>query len=362
MPSRRALLRWGLPFAFWSIPAALLTVIYVVEHRIGFGKAFLQGGVVWYYWALATPFVLMVARRYPLESLRTIKGFFVHLGAALATGGLYGLVYAVHSIALDTVPPTVTSLQHFVVMSVIFCMIFGGVFYTTIVSIGFALEYQERLRQREVAASQMEARLVEAQLNTLRMQIQPHFLFNTLNTIAMYVRDGDRATSVRLLTRLSELLRHLLDAGHAQEVPLQVELEQLRRYLEIEGSRFSDRLRVTVDVPTELQDAFVPNLVLQPLIENAIRHGVAAHAAAGAVQLTARRENGRLSLTLRNEGPPLPSGWSVSQASGIGLRNTVLRLQHLYGAQAELKIDNCDGGVCVEVQLPYRTTPVVNGA
>ncbi len=361
MVSRRFLLRWGVPFALWSIPATLLTVLTALERNGSLFEAFLDQGVVWYYWALATPLVLLLAGRHPLESLRTFRGLAIHITAGLLAGSLFGLAYGLYFVALDNVPPEVRSVRHFILMGVLFWTFFGLVFYTTIASIGFALAYQERLRERELAASRLEARLVEAQLNTLRMQLQPHFLFNTLNTIAMYVRDGDRSTSIRLLTRLSELLRHLLDAGHAQEVPLQMELEHLRRYLDIEGSRFSDRLRVTLDVPVELQDAFVPNLVLQPLIENAIRHGVAARAAAGTVELIARRDNGRLALTLRNDGPPLPVGWSLAETRGIGLRNTALRLQHLYGGLAALDVQNCEGGVTVRIELPYRTTPMADG-
>jgi two-component sensor histidine kinase len=361
MISRRLLLRWGVPFAFWSIPAALLTVLTASERQVSLLRAFVEQGAVWYYWALVTPLVLALARRYPIEPPRTVRGLLVHMPAGVLAGCIFGLVYGLYLTALGAIPDEVTSLRSFILKGMIFWTFFGLVFYTTIVSIGFALAYQERLRERELASSRLEARLVEAQLNTLRVQLQPHFLFNTLNTIAMYVRDGDRTTSIRLLTRLSELLRHLLDAGHAQEVPLQMELEHLKRYLDIEGSRFSDRLRVTIDVPGELQDAFVPNLILQPLVENAIRHGVAARAAASSVELVARRENGRLSLTLRNDGPALPNGWSLAETTGIGLRNTALRLQHLYGDQAALNVRNATGGVSVEVDLPYRTTPVTDG-
>ena len=358
MLSRRTALRWGLPFVLWSIPAMLIPTMMASERPMTWTRAFLEQGVAWYYWALLTPLVLYIAQRFPLETLRSIRGVGVHIAAGLIAGCAFGLVYGLAIYAFGITEAQETSLRTFLIRGAMFWTIFGMVFYTTIASIGFALTYQERLKERELASTRLEARLVEAQLNTLRMQLQPHFLFNTLNTIAMYVRDGDRSTSIRLLTRLSELLRHLLDAGHEQEVPLQVELDHLKRYLEIEGSRFSDRLRVTIDVPEDLQDAFVPNLVLQPLVENAIRHGVATRSATSAVELTARRANGRLALSLRNDGPALPSDWSLANSRGIGLRNTALRLQHLYGDQAALNVRNCTGGVAVDIELPYRTTPV----
>jgi LytS/YehU family sensor histidine kinase len=190
------------------------------------------------------------------------------------------------------------------------------------------------------------------------MQIQPHFLFNSLNTVAMHVRDGDQTTSIRLLTRLSELLRHLLNAGNVREVPLDTELEQVRRYLEIEGARFSDRLRFELNVPAELDNAFVPNLLLQPLVENAIRHGLAARASASLIELNALRRDGRVEITLRNEGPPLPLNWSLQSSTGIGLRNTALRLQHLYGSESRLAVVDWERGVRADITLPFRTRPV----
>jgi two-component system, LytTR family, sensor kinase len=242
-------------------------------------------------------------------------------------------------------------------MSIVLWCIIGTIFYSMTVSIGFALVNQERLRQRELAATKLEAKLVEAQLGALRMQLHPHFLFNTLNTIAMFMRAGDAQTSIRLLTRLSELLRSLLDGSGAQEVPLRTELEYARRYLDIEGTRFSDRLHVHVNVPDDVKDAFVPNLLLQPLLENAIQHGIAARASAGLIELNVVRANGRLNLQLRNEGPALPANWSLESARGIGLRNTALRLHHLYGGEAQFDVKDCVNGVEVAVSLPYRTSP-----
>ncbi|MGH7459757.1 MAG: sensor histidine kinase [Longimicrobiales bacterium] len=351
-------MRWGVPFLFWSVPAALITALGSLERNASFGSVFLREGLPWYYWALATPFILALARRYPLESLRTARGIAAHLGLALFAGMVYGLLTSLINIAYPGTEASVRSTTQILITGTVFWMFFGLLFYTTVVCVGFALAYQERWRERELAASRLEARLVEAQLGALRMQLQPHFLFNSLNTVAMHVRDGDRTTAIRLLTRLSELLRHLLDGSNAQEVPLHVELEQVRRYLEIEGARFTDRLHFQLDLPAELADAFVPNLLLQPLVENAIRHGLAARASAGLIELTASQHDGQVAITLRNEGPRLPADWNIERTSGIGLRNTALRLQHLYGAASALRVSDWERGVRIDIALPYHTRPV----
>jgi hypothetical protein len=357
MSSRRRWLRIVIPFALWSVPAAALTIVGTREGNRSFGNVFLREGMVWYYWALITPLILEMAERFPLERLKRFKGIAAHLGAALLAGALCGVIGALGVIAAGAELPRNASPARFLVVSIIMWSCIGLVFYSMVVSIGFALVNQERLRTRELAASRLEAKLVEAQLGALRMQLHPHFLFNTLNTIAMFVRAGDAPTATRLLARLSELLRNLLDGGSAQEVPLRTELEYAHRYLDIEGTRFSDRLHVHVNVPEEVQEAFVPNLLLQPLLENAIQHGIAARASAGLIELNVARANGRLNVQLRNEGPGLPPNWSLESARGIGLRNTALRLHHLYGADAQFNVQDCANGVEVTVSLPYHTTP-----
>jgi hypothetical protein len=355
--NRRVWLRWGTPFLAWSVPAALFTALGTFERGNSFVRSFLSNGLPWYFWAIITPPIFSLARRYPLESLRTARGIMVHVGAALLAGMMHGLLMGAATLMVGPGPENRQTPAQIMFFSLVFWTLFGLLFYTTVVSVGFARAYQERLRERERANTVLETRLVEAQLSALRMQLQPHFLFNSLNTVAMYVRDGDRNMSIRLLTRLSELLRHLLDAGNVQEVPLHSELEQVRRYLEIEGARFSDRLRFELNVPAELDDAFVPNLLLQPLVENAIRHGLAARASAGLIELIAVRRDSRVEITVRNEGPRLPANWSLQDSAGIGLRNTALRLQHLYAGDSQLRIADWERGVQADIVLPYRTRP-----
>jgi LytS/YehU family sensor histidine kinase len=234
----------------------------------------------------------------------------------------------------------------------------GLIFYAALASVGLVLAYQQRLQERSVAQARLQAQLSEAQLNALRMQLDPHFLFNTLNTVSMHVREGNADLSVRLLARLSELLRRMLDQRAQQEVRLGSELDYVATYLEIEGARFGDRLRVAIHVAPPLRDALVPNLLLQPLVENAIRHGIARRASAGRLELEAERRDGRLRITLLNDGQPLPPDFTVAGAAGIGLRNTAARLAHMYGDAGSLRVENAsDALVRVTVELPLRVAP-----
>jgi LytS/YehU family sensor histidine kinase len=231
--------------------------------------------------------------------------------------------------------------------------------YATTAAVGYAMDFYRRLRERELIASRLQSQLDQAQLGALRMQLQPHFLFNTLNTIAMLVREGETQTSVRMLARLSDLLRHILEDEGAQEVPLRDELDFLSRYLEIEQLRFHDRLRVSVVVEEGTRDAFVPNLLLQPIVENAIRHGISRRAAAGEIELSVARVNGSLRMTVRDDGPGLSPAFSMQDITGIGLRNTAARLDALYGAAGSLDVRNApEQGTIVTLEVPWHETPI----
>ncbi len=345
--------QWAIAFAFWSMPALLFTVPAL---RAGedVTRTIVTESLPWLIWAVITPFILAQARRFPLEPGRRRRDALVHLASGAGIGALYGVFNASISLALGLVPAG-TAIGPMLLEAAIVWLPLGLIFYAALASVGFVLAYQQRLQERDVAAARLEAQLSEARLNALRMQLDPHFLFNTLNTVSMHVREGNTELSVRLLARVSELLRHMLDRRSVPEVPLASELEYVGRYLEIEGARFGDRLRTSIDVPTTLQDALVPNLLLQPLVENAIRHGIARRADASRVSLRARRDGDVLRIELFNDGVPLPSGFEVSAAQGIGLRNTVARLEHLYGQAASLCIVNQGDGILVTVELPWHT-------
>jgi two-component system LytT family sensor kinase len=231
--------------------------------------------------------------------------------------------------------------------------------YMVILAAGLARNYivrsQARLdeaRRLQAEAAELHAQLADARLNTLRAQLNPHFLFNTLNAISTLAEEDPREMR-RMIARLSELLRHTLD-GNEQEIPLARELDMLRRYLDIMEVRFQGKLEVSIEAEPSLDDALVPNLVLQPVVENAFRHGLALIETVGRVIVRVSRDNGDLVLTVRDNG----RGPAKQMREGVGLANTRARLAQLYGARQKLELTAAEGGgALVEIRLPYHTAP-----
>jgi LytS/YehU family sensor histidine kinase len=225
--------------------------------------------------------------------------------------------------------------------------------YWTIVGVTHAWLYYRESRERELKTSQLEALLAHTRLQMLSMQLQPHFLFNTLNTIAELVHQQPAAAE-RMIGGLSHLLRETLHAGLVDRVALSQELGLLERYVDIQRARFGNRLSVTVTTAADAARALVPTLLLQPLVENAIQHGIGARAGAGQIEITAARNGDQLQITVADDGRGLPS---ASLPAGIGLANCRSRLQTLYGVDAfALSIANRPaGGAIVTVSLPWQT-------
>jgi len=227
--------------------------------------------------------------------------------------------------------------------------------YGAVIGICYALDYYRKYREREIVATRLEAQLAQAQLDSLRMQLHPHFLFNTLNSIVGLVRDNKNQAAVSMLVGLSVLLRHTLDHSARQEVELREELNFIKLYLGIQEMRFSDRLRFELDIDPSTARALVPNLILQPLTENALRHGFARSAAAGVVGIRSAAENGYLRLTVYDNGAGLPDDWQMKSSTGIGLANTVARLHQLFDDDQQFDIRNRDGGgVEAVITMPLR--------
>jgi two-component system LytT family sensor kinase len=232
--------------------------------------------------------------------------------------------------------------------------------YGAIIGVSYAVSYYFRYREREFRASQLETQLAQAQLQTLKMQLHPHFLFNTLHGIAGLVRDNRNKAAVDMLAGLSDLLRNTLENAGKQEVPLKEELEFLELYLDIQQMRFSDRLKVEMHVEPEVLDALVPNLILQPLVENAIRHGISRRAASGVVGITAQRANGSLRLRVYDDGPGLKREDGTDTVEGVGLSNTRARLAQLYGERQRFSLSEREGGG-VEAMLVIPFVRAVEG-
>jgi two-component system, LytTR family, sensor kinase len=234
---------------------------------------------------------------------------------------------------------------------------FELIVYWVIVAVSHAFGYYAQLRERELRNAELERRLTEARLQALQMQLNPHFLFNTLHAISSLMhKDVDAADT--MLVRLSELLRHALEATNTQEVSLREELDFLRRYIEIEQTRFGKRLKIEMTIAPETLDALVPNLILQPSLENAIIHGIEPHAREGRIELKSRRDGDQLHLEVRDNGRGLRE---EQIEEGVGLSNTRARLQQLYGERQQFSIANgAAGGAVVTMTIPFRAAALIS--
>ncbi len=319
----------------------------------------------WYAWAVCSPAIFWICRSF--QHWSRPRYLFVHFGGALVLSTVQVAICSVGALVESWVkgwPMTsvgepfswLTVFQY----SLINHLLFNLFTYAIIVGAWHLADYQQKFRERELRAAELEASLNRAQLQALRAQLQPHFLFNTLNTIAELVHRSP-AKAENMVVGLGELLRLTLRHAAEQEVSLAQELEFLRAYLEIEQVRLGDRLAVRYEVAADTLPARVPNLILQPLVENAIRHGIAPRKARGEVCLSARRENGTLHLEVRDNGPGL-IGVSDAGGNGIGLTNTRARLQRLYGQNQRLELVN-DHGLVVSLALPFTDagTPTLDG-
>lgn len=358
-------IRWGLIFGVWTayglLGAAQEHLSYAMSRgtTLPWWTALLMQMPLAYAWALATPVILWLGRRFPFERGRWVSSIAIHLAICCAWVFLTDLGYAFHISNILPQPPNARPVFARAAQFFIIWVLSDGLLYWTILSVSYAAERQRLLRERELTASQLETQLVQADLQALKMQLHPHFLYNALHTIGSLVRTGDRENAVRVVAGLGDLLRWVLDGAAQQEVPLKQELEFIRNYLDIEQLRFRDRLKVAINADPDVLDAKVPHLILQPLVENAIRHGIAPHRSAGSVVVGARRVDDRLQLVVRDDGPGIGGGGGSGEGDaarlGIGLSNTRARLTRLYGTDCELEVGNApDGGLEARIALPFR--------
>ena len=311
-----------------------------------------------YSWNLVTPLILQLLNRFPLQRGKLSRSIGIQVFAApfffIASSAISVIAYR---LILGPYPGSRSLFDSFRSV-VIHGFAFGLLIYWLIICISQAINYYRGYRDRELLASNLETRLVEAQLDALRMQLHPHFLFNTLNSVSVLMRrDIDAAD--RMLLQLSSLLRGALARNAAHEIKLRQELEILEQYLEIEQIRFQDRLTVRTHVDPSALDALVPQLFFQPLVENAIRHGIADREIGGVIDIRAERQNGMLHLQVRDNGP----GLNISNGNfieGVGLSNTRSRLEYLYGSGGRFEVCNAEeGGLIVAAAFPFHTETII---
>ncbi len=330
---------------------------WIYYHSLGVGvpwSRLLSESLSWVLWAFLLPVVVWAARRFPIDRETWRWALPVHVGLGTLTVAANTLLTLIKNQAViagqtgSFAPGFLSRLPEYLVVNFQAALvIYGG-----IVTAVHAYDGFRRLKERELAASRLEADLSRAQLTVLKMQLEPHFLFNTLNAISALVH-GNPDGAERMVVRLSELLRMSLSSADRDEVPLEEELRFLGVYLDIQQTRFGDRLKVTQEIPDGTRTASVPTLLLQPLVENAIRHGLERRAAPLSLTIRAARAGDRLRLEVEDDGPGLPD--EAVRRNGVGLANTRARLERLYGADHLIVLANRpEGGTRVTMELPQR--------
>jgi two-component system LytT family sensor kinase len=358
------LLRWLAYLGGWT----LFALFFISEDT---GRILYQGHsvewhgylVVWlttaYAWAFLTPFVWWLARRIPIERVNWWRAGLIHLFLSVCFALVEEVLFAAITpiFGLPWFPRNFAATFRAVVpidfhLNVIIYWLIVGVQH----SMGYYRRFLERERltaQLELRATQLESQLTQAKLSALKMQLHPHFLFNTLNAIVVLVRQHRVDEADQMLTNLSELLRQTLAGWETQEVPLRREVELINLYLDIQRVRFQDRLTVETSLSPKTLDALVPSLLLQPLVENAVRHGVSKTSAPVRIELKSCLRNSSLELQVCDNGPGVSGETS---GSGVGLSNTRARLEQLYGERQSLRLDDlAGGGTVATVLIPYHS-------
>src|SRR5262245_3579249 len=343
-------------FAVWTPYALLYTLqqIVVLHARGGpsvpWPRLLSQQLAFFVPWALATPLVLRLGERFPIRRPWWLAPLAIHLGAIVVLTALHCIVL----VSAEGPNDFGAALAGWISCMTRGMLLLDAFLYLTVSLAGVALRLRQKHRERERDVSRLEIQLAQARLRTLEAQLHPHFAFNALNTVAMLIRDRRNDLALRTLVAFSDLLRGLL-AREAPMVTLESELESVNRYLDIESMRFSDRLQVEVHADPEILGANVPSLLLQPLVENAIRHGASAREGQFHLSIHARRVMDRLALTVEDDGPGLPHGWSIEQSTGLGLRNTRERLRQIYGDEARFHLaPGAERGLRVLIEVPVR--------
>jgi two-component system, LytTR family, sensor kinase len=307
----------------------------------------------WYSWAILTPAIIWLARRFPFERRAWKLSVGVHAGGVVLATLLHVALTVVSRLAIFAVIQEPSSPWQVEAQRMFFLNFdWEMMTYWAIIGLSHTVWYQREAYERARRAIQLETHLVEAQLQALQRQLQPHFLFNTLNTIsALMHRDVDAADN--MIAKLSDLLRISLQTVNVQETTLKAELDFLSKYLEIEQTRFRNRLTVIFDVRPDTLDALVPNLILQPLVENSIKHGIAPKVTAGRIEIRSRRVGPLLELEVRDNGMGLSAARLSDFNRGVGLTNTRSRLQHLYGSDHRFEFRQpAGGGLQVLIAIP----------
>lgn len=355
-------IRWRWIAIFWFAAAVFeatqsIFMQHAMGRRGGEGLLFAIELAGWLPWALATPFVIELARRHPIVPAPTARGVGAHLMTLFAVTLIAeGWSAALHMLfnpwAHRQAPTFWDTLSTTLVFHGLICLFA----YALILAVTYLVDSRDKVARKVTEAAQLGEELSKAQLAALLRQMEPHFLFNTLNSMAGLVRDDRKGAAVNMIVGLSEILRRA-SQDHKPQVTLAEEVEYLQRYVDIQKVRFGERLGYSVDIPEALLNAQVPSLLLQPLVENAIKHGIAERVAGGEIRVAAARNGEALSLSVYNDGPAFAADWE-SKSAGVGLANLRTRLQIMHDDTADLRVRSmAGGGVEVVVTLPLAGAP-----
>jgi hypothetical protein len=353
--------RWYVLLAVWSIPALLNMMTWLTFSRVGgrpltIWQALVGETPAWLLWAALTPVIFALGRRFPVErGLR--PGYLAVHGAAIVGASIAHAAATTAGIVLAGVATSMGRPVPLIFANMLAQNIpFTAVMYAGLLGVRHGLVSAARVRREERVSTLLRSQLAEAQLGALRAQLRPHFLFNSLNAVSALVRDQETEAALDALDLIGDLLRRTLATEAERETPLQVEIEYARTYLKLMALRFSDRLRVTWQVPAELLECLVPPLILQPLIENAIRHGVSRRTTAGRIVIAAGRRDHLLTLSVTDDGDGPSNGWESNANGRRGLANTRSRLEQLYGPAGGVTLSRGAGaeGAVATVTLPLR--------
>lgn len=344
-----------------ALQAYRLTTLNLKPPDVAFSDLLVLNLAYWYIPAGFTRPIFRLAHRLRLTEWHLIRAAAVHTVAAIG----YSVVHAAGMLAVrellwqDAGRPATWDWTIFVQRLYLQNLDWALMTYTTIVGVSYAIAYYREAQTRALRAAQLETRLMETRLRTLEAELHPHFLFNTLHAISTLIHSKPDAAD-RMISRLSDLLRLTFDRSGAPRIPLQEEVEFLQKYLEIEQTRFQDRLTVEFDIDPHALDAEVPRLILQPLVENAIKHGVSPKPGPGLIRVSAHRQDDRLAIEVRDNGAGLAE--RAGLPGGVGLSNTRDRLECLYGAAHRLEFSDSPHGLSVRLEIPFRTAEAAGQA
>jgi len=338
---------------FWTLLGLIFTLsMFAMSGWMG---SLLLSLSQWWSWGLMAPLIFAIDRRLPFTDKQLARRVFAFLLISPLLTVVYVYLFAVARAVLHVVPWSYIQVSKHFAQQELGWFLWSGLIYWMIGGALQAFRYYERYLSSELRLERLERKFSEARLNALRMQLDPHFLFNALNTISSHVESDPKLTRT-MIEHLGDLLRMSLETKDKQEVPLSEEMAFLEHYLAIQKIRFGDKLKVEIDVAPEVKYASVPSLIVQPLVENAIRHGISRRSSGGTVSVSAQRVDGRLEIRVRDNGVGLPLGWSLEVSAGVGLAVTRGRIAGLYPDG-----DSCfdvharkGGGTEVEISLPLH--------